>query len=210
MCKNTRCCLLVLRSWNCALVGSHRERHKVHLIICSICTWLITEWMNRIAWHFHHYEKTSETKPGIMHPRIFIRCSIYLFPFCVLWKSSVMTMFQTCAAEEPPVGYFEARRVPGAELLRDALVSPAPERNRSAQCGRTIDSNRGLQSAPAHYCCISSYAFMHANQSVTRKCYLVCRMTKGLDDCRGFRSAPWRWRTTSWWPVASRENSSAR
>jgi len=53
-----------------------------------------------------------------------------------------MTMFQTCAAEEPPVGYFEARRVPGAELLRDALVSPAPERNRSAQCGRTIDSNR--------------------------------------------------------------------
>jgi len=42
------------------------------------------------------------------------------------------------------VGYFEARRVPGAELLGDALVSPAPERERSAQCGRTIDSNRGL------------------------------------------------------------------
>jgi hypothetical protein len=41
-------------------------------------------------------------------------------------------VFQTPAAEEPPVAYLEARRVPGAELLCDALVCPAAERKRSA------------------------------------------------------------------------------
>lgn len=53
-------------------------------------------------------------------------------------------VFQTPAAEEPPVAYFEARRVPGAELLCDALVFPAAERNRGAQCGRPIGPDAGL------------------------------------------------------------------
>ncbi|PWZ54056.1 putative WD repeat-containing protein C2A9.03 [Zea mays] len=44
----------------------------------------------------------------------------------------------TTTAEEPPVAYFEARRVPGAELLRDALVCPAPERKRGSQRGRPV------------------------------------------------------------------------
>jgi hypothetical protein len=96
-----------------------------------------------------------------MHHRIFVKCFIYLFPLHSL-KSSVMTTFKTCAAEEPPVGYFEARRIPRAELLRDALVSPAPERKRSAQCGRTIDSHRGLQPASTHYC----YLIMNLCSSV--------------------------------------------
>lgn len=49
-----------------------------------------------------------------------------------------MFQIETPAAEEPPVAYFEARRVPGAELLRDALVCPAPERKRGSQRGRPV------------------------------------------------------------------------
>ena len=128
----------------------HTERHKVHLI-SSICTWWITEWMKELhdTFTIMKKDKWHQTRN---HASSHLYTMFYLFPFLRSLKSSVMTMFQTCAAEEPPVGYFEARRVPGAELLRDALVSPAPERNRSAQCGRTIDSNRGLQSASTHYC----------------------------------------------------------
>lgn len=52
---------------------------------------------------------------------------------------------ETPAAEEPPVAYIEARRVPGAELLRDALVCPAPERKRGSQRGRPVGPDPGLR-----------------------------------------------------------------
>ena len=170
---------------------------------------MVDNWMNeRIAWHFHHYEKRQVTRNqesciiaslhNVLSVSFFafseIKCNDHV-PNMRSWGTSCGLLRSTtctwCRTTPWCTGLPCTREEQKCSMWPDNWLQ-----QRSAVC---IDA-----------LLLSSYAFMRADQSLTCKCYLVCRMSKGLGHCRGFRSAPWHWRTTSWWPVASRENSSAR
>jgi hypothetical protein len=91
-------------------------------------------------------------------------------------------VFQTPAAEEPPVAYLEARRVPGAELLCDALVCPAAERKTSAQCGRPIGPDAAGLCSTSLSVVSATYLFSFSfflSSLLTCRWYLIAQNVKG-------------------------------
>ena len=96
----------------------------------------------------------------------------------------------TCAAEEHHVGYFQAWCVRDVELFCDALVVLTPQRKRSAQCGRPKSGDLPQSDVIVLY-------RRNFGQSLIHCATTLCRICREVGSCPGWRSAPWRWKTTS-------------